>query len=215
MLPVNYWLFLPACCIDVLLQGLVDAVGLSNYGPQQLAKIGAYLQKKGVPLAAVQVQYSLLRCGVEVTAASAGPAAQQHTMVPYARSNMTLGCQPCPLPHLHFACSRGPEQASVKAACDDLGVTLIAYSPLALGVSLPRPCHLCVAVRASAKQQSNLRYRQALPSHVIFRHCAGGHTEPTSHIACLSLPGMLTGKYSMDDPSSLPSGPRGLVFRRA
>lgn len=95
-------------------EGLVDAVGLSNYGPQQLAKIGAYLQKKGVPLAAVQVQYSLL--------------------------------------------SRGPEQASVKAACDDLGVTLIAYSPLALG--------------------------------------------------------MLTGKYSMDDPSSLPSGPRGLVFRQ-
>lgn len=27
--------------------------------------------------------------------------------------------------------------------------------------------------------------------------------------------GMLAGKYSMDDPSSLPSGPRGLVFRCA
>jgi pyridoxine 4-dehydrogenase len=39
----------------------VDAVGLSNYGPKQLARIGGYLQKKGVPLAAVQVQYSLLR----------------------------------------------------------------------------------------------------------------------------------------------------------
>lgn len=25
--------------------------------------------------------------------------------------------------------------------------------------------------------------------------------------------GMLTGKYSLDDPSSLPGGPRGLVFR--
>jgi hypothetical protein len=30
--------------------------------------------------------------------------------------------------------SRGPEQTAVKAACDDLGAALIAYSPLALGV---------------------------------------------------------------------------------
>ena len=37
-------------------QGLVEAVGLSNYGPQQLARISAYLQKRGVPLAAVQVR---------------------------------------------------------------------------------------------------------------------------------------------------------------
>lgn len=28
------------------------------------------------------------------------------------------------------------------------------------------------------------------------------------------LAGMLTGKYTMDDPASLPSGPRGLVFRQ-
>lgn len=35
----------------------------------------------------------------------------------------------CPAP----PCSRGPDQAAVKAACDDLGVALIAYSPLALG----------------------------------------------------------------------------------
>lgn len=95
-------------------EGLVDAVGVSNYGPKQLAKIGKYLEKRGVPLAAVQVQYSLL--------------------------------------------SRGPDQAAVKAACDDLGVALIAYSPLALG--------------------------------------------------------MLTGKYSLEDPGSLPSGPRGLVFKQ-
>lgn len=30
--------------------------------------------------------------------------------------------------------SCGPLQQSIKAACDDLGVTLIAYSPLALGL---------------------------------------------------------------------------------
>lgn len=42
-------------------QGLVEAVGVSNYGPRQLQRISAYLEKRGVPLAAVQVQYSLLR----------------------------------------------------------------------------------------------------------------------------------------------------------
>jgi pyridoxine 4-dehydrogenase len=94
--------------------GLVDAVGVSNYGPKQLAKIHRYLEKRGVPLAAVQVQYSLL--------------------------------------------SRGPRQQDVKAACEDLGIALIAYSPLALG--------------------------------------------------------LLTGKYSLDDASSLPGGPRGWLFRQ-
>ncbi|GAB4823494.1 hypothetical protein N2152v2_010540 [Parachlorella kessleri] len=71
-------------------QGLVEAVGVSNYGPKQLQKIHSYLEKRGVPLAAVQVQYSLLSCG--------------------------------------------PLQQDIKATCDDLGVTLIAYSPLALGL---------------------------------------------------------------------------------
>ena len=37
-------------------EGLAEAVGVSNYGPKQLAKIKAYLDKRGVPLASVQVQ---------------------------------------------------------------------------------------------------------------------------------------------------------------
>jgi pyridoxine 4-dehydrogenase len=94
--------------------GLVDAVGVSNYGPKQLQRIYTYLERRGVPLAAVQVQYSLL--------------------------------------------SRGKRQQDVKAACDDLGVALISYSPLALGV--------------------------------------------------------LTGKYSLQDPSTLPGGPRGFLFKQ-
>lgn len=71
-------------------EGLVDAVGLSNYGPKQLAKIHKYLTSRGVPLSSVQIQYSLL--------------------------------------------SRGPMQEAAKAACDDLGIALIAYSPLGLGM---------------------------------------------------------------------------------
>ncbi len=45
----------------------MDAVGVSNYGPKQLQKISKYLDKRGVPLAAVQVQYSLLRCAVHMS----------------------------------------------------------------------------------------------------------------------------------------------------
>lgn len=37
------------------MQGLVQAVGISNYGPKQMQRIHAYLQKRGVPLAAAQV----------------------------------------------------------------------------------------------------------------------------------------------------------------
>ena len=39
------------CCI----QGLVKAVGVSNYGPRQLEKIHTYLTDRGVPFASAQV----------------------------------------------------------------------------------------------------------------------------------------------------------------
>lgn len=71
-------------------EGLVQAVGVSNYGPKQMQKIQKHLEKRGVPLAAAQVQYSLL--------------------------------------------SRGPQQEEIRAVCQDLGVQMIAYSPLALGM---------------------------------------------------------------------------------
>ena len=42
-------------------QGLVQAVGVSNYGPRQLERIHAYLERKGVPLASAQVRRLLCR----------------------------------------------------------------------------------------------------------------------------------------------------------
>mmetsp|Transcript_25009 Transcript_25009/g.67977 ORF Transcript_25009/g.67977 Transcript_25009/m.67977 type:complete len:391 (+) Transcript_25009:16-1188(+) len=104
---------LQAGIADCYEQGLVRAIGVSNYGPKELRKFKAYLNKREVPLATAQIQFSLLSCG--------------------------------------------KEQAETKALCDDLGITLIAYSPLALG--------------------------------------------------------LLTGKYSLEDKASLPSGPRGQLFR--
>lgn len=44
-------------------QGVVENVGVSNYGPKQLEKIHAFLEERGVPLAAAQVQFSLLSFG--------------------------------------------------------------------------------------------------------------------------------------------------------
>eukprot|EP00270_Netrium_digitus_P002614 TRINITY_DN1296_c0_g1_i2.p1 TRINITY_DN1296_c0_g1~~TRINITY_DN1296_c0_g1_i2.p1 ORF type:complete len:443 (+),score=86.93 TRINITY_DN1296_c0_g1_i2:3-1331(+) len=44
-------------------EGLAECVGVSNYGPRQLEKIGTFLEVRGVPLAAVQVQFSLLSTG--------------------------------------------------------------------------------------------------------------------------------------------------------
>lgn len=42
-------------------QGLVKAVGVSNYGPKQMLKIYQYLEGRGVPLASAQVRI-LPRC---------------------------------------------------------------------------------------------------------------------------------------------------------
>ena len=40
--------------------GLARAVGTSNYGPEQLAKVNAYWRDRGVPHTVNQVQFSLL-----------------------------------------------------------------------------------------------------------------------------------------------------------
>lgn len=71
-------------------KGLVQAVGVSNYGPKQLIKIYEYLKDRGVPLCSAQVQFSLL--------------------------------------------SMGKDQLEIKNICDSLGIRLIAYSPLGLGM---------------------------------------------------------------------------------
>lgn len=74
---------------DCYEQGLVRAVGVSNYGSGALRSIHKVLADRGIPLTSNQVQYSLVY--------------------------------------------RYPELNGMKATCDELGVKLLAYSPLALG----------------------------------------------------------------------------------
>jgi len=72
-------------------QGLVRGVGLSNFGPKRLKQVYQRFQDRGVPIATLQVQYSLI---------STYPVVE-------------LG---------------------LKDLCDELGIQLIAYSPLGLGL---------------------------------------------------------------------------------
>jgi pyridoxine 4-dehydrogenase len=71
-------------------QGLVKAVGVSNYGVDALKACSAALSKRGIPLTSNQIQYSLLY--------------------------------------------RFPEDNSLLQACQDSGVQVLSYSPLALGL---------------------------------------------------------------------------------
>ncbi|CAL1394422.1 unnamed protein product [Linum trigynum] len=74
---------------DAVEQGLVKAVGVSNYSESRLRAAYKQLKQRGIPLASNQVNYSLIY--------------------------------------------RKPEENGVKATCDELGVTVIAYSPIAQG----------------------------------------------------------------------------------
>jgi aryl-alcohol dehydrogenase-like predicted oxidoreductase len=75
---------------DVYADGLIRAVGVSNYSPYQTQLAYDTLAKYNIPLASNQVRYSLL--------------------------------------------SRRPESSGLMKKCQQLGVTVIAYSPLEKGI---------------------------------------------------------------------------------
>jgi aryl-alcohol dehydrogenase-like predicted oxidoreductase len=87
LVPVTTWMDAMADAVD---QGLVRAVGVSNYDMEQMGQAHNALTERGVPLASNQVHYSLLH--------------------------------------------RTPERNGVLKLCRDLSVTLIAYSPLEMGI---------------------------------------------------------------------------------
>lgn len=50
---------------DLVAEGKIRAVGVSNYSKDQLRRTHAVLQRKGVPLASQQVEFSLLRNNID------------------------------------------------------------------------------------------------------------------------------------------------------
>ncbi len=88
--PAQEWVLLDGL-MDLYEQGEIKGIGLSNFGSRRLRKVHQYVAKRGMAIATLQVQYSLL---------STYPVTE-------------LG---------------------IKEVCDELGIQLIAYSPLALGL---------------------------------------------------------------------------------
>jgi hypothetical protein len=94
---------------------------------------------------------------------------------------------------------RNPEENGVKAACDELGVTLIAYSPIAQGREpraeflLPRVC--CFLFAAMMKYHYHMRVLSWVLVCIVSIEFVGA--------------GALTGKYT---PESPPKGPRGRIY---
>ncbi|TVQ57676.1 MAG: aldo/keto reductase [Spirulina sp. DLM2.Bin59] len=124
----NYFPWQEGPLLDGLAQlyreGLVQGVGLSNFGPRRLQWAYERLGDRHVPIASLQVQYSLL---------STYPVTE-------------LG---------------------LKEKCDRLGIQLIAYSPLALGL-------LTGKYTPTGPYPSGLRgvvCRQILPSMEPLRQC--------------------------------------------
>ena len=112
--PIETWM---AALAEAVEDGLVGAVGVSNYSAQQTRRAAAALARRGVPLTSNQVEYSLLR--------------------------------------------RQVERNGVLETCRQLGVTVIAYSPLAMGL---------LGGRYSADRRPpgwrGLRYRRLGPAPV-------------------------------------------------
>jgi pyridoxine 4-dehydrogenase len=108
---------------DLYGQGLAKAVGVSNYGPKRLKWAHQRLSDRGVRIATLQVQYSLL---------STYPVTQ----------------------------------LNLKQVCDDLGIRLIAYSPLALGLLTGKysETHLPKGIRG-------FLFRQILPGIQPLLNC--------------------------------------------
>lgn len=69
--------------------GLMQAAGVSNYGPVQLRKVARHLARAGVPLATVQTQFSLLSRGA--ASAAAIDATLDAGAIPLAYSPLALG----------------------------------------------------------------------------------------------------------------------------
>ena len=85
--PIRIWM---SALADAIEQGLTKAVGTANYSAQQLHIAHDLLEKRKIPLASTQSEYSLL--------------------------------------HRH------PEHNGVIDTCKKFGITMLAYSPLAMGL---------------------------------------------------------------------------------
>lgn len=109
-----------ADCYDL---GLCRAVGLSNFGPKQLALCAEYMGSRGVPIALNQVRGPSL--WAPPSGCRSAAARTQHCSPP-----------PPPIPRTQVQLSllsTRPLDTGLLSLCAELRIKPVAYSPLALG----------------------------------------------------------------------------------
>jgi len=156
---------------DAVEAGRVTAVGVSNYSAEQMRRAHSALAERGIPLAANQVEYSLLH--------------------------------------------RQPETNGVLDACRELGVSLIAYTPLAGGL---------LTGKYSATNRPGGFFRRVLPRYgrkglealqpvvALLEEIGHRYSKTPSQVALrwliqnpvvLPIPGAKNGKQAAENASAL------------
>ena len=155
---------------DAVEAGKVRAVGVSNYSAAQLRVAHAVLAERGIPLAANQVEYSLLR--------------------------------------------RAPEVNGVLDACRELGITLIAYQPLAQGVLTGkyRPGDRPKGIRRWGRYFRGDRLAKAQPVVALLRQIGERYSRSPGQVALrwlieqegvLPIPGAKNGRQAASNAEAV------------
>jgi len=155
---------------DAVDAGKVRAVGVSNYSAQQLRTAHAALAERGIPLAANQVEYSLLH--------------------------------------------RAPEVNGVLDACGELGITLIAYQPLAQGVLTGkyRPGDRPTGIRRFGRYYRRDGLKNAQPVVALLHEIGQRYSRTPAQVALrwliqkeniLPIPGAKNGRQAASNAEAL------------
>jgi len=155
---------------DAVEAGKVRAVGVSNYSAQQLRTAHAALAERGIPLAANQVEYSLLH--------------------------------------------RAPEVNGVLDACGELGITLIAYQPLAQGVLTGkyRPGDRPTGIRRFGRYYRRDGLKNAQPVVALLHEIGQRYSRTPAQVALrwliqkeniLPIPGAKNGRQAASNAEAL------------
>jgi aryl-alcohol dehydrogenase-like predicted oxidoreductase len=155
---------------DAVEAGKVRAVGVSNYSAAQVRVAHAALAERGIPLASIQVEYSLLH--------------------------------------------RAPEVNGLLDACRELGITLIAYQPLAQGVLTGkyRPGDRPRGIRRFGRYFRGDGLEKAQPVVALLREIGEGHSRSPAQVALrwlmeqegvLPIPGAKDGTQAASNAQAL------------
>ena len=155
---------------DEVGKGTISALGVSNFTAEQMRSAHEILQRRGIPLASNQVQYSLLY--------------------------------------------RKPEVDGVMDVCRELGITLIAYMPLAMGALTGKytPRSRPRGLRRLMKQFRRKELEQVVPVVDLLNEIGLKYTKSAAQVALrwliqqgdvVPIPGAKTGQQAAHNAGAL------------